>query len=469
MTRRDWKFAFLVSLFLGIVLLPLYANLSLWIGFGIAGVSVLLVNMAMSARFILPLPQLILFIGFLQLILAAWVNQYFPTHAPHFDIGDRISTYLDFAGPACIALAVGIFLPLRGQSDSLARTRTSGGRSENHPALVRELKILLIVGIAAHVMRGFLPGSIRFVGELLSLLPFVAVFGMMLIGHHQWKLFAALILGLTFFESLKGGSFHDLLLWLAMFILILARIRKWGRKVLWVLMLGFLGLFVLQAVKEEYRDQFWYGKFGGYSDNRVLAFGQISGNILLEPGRIFDDEHVAAVVGRFNQGWIVNRVMIWTPDREPYANGETLVRSVQAIVPRFLMPDKPSTAGRVDFERFTGHRLFGGASMGLGYAGEMYANFGYWGGLLGVGLYGLVLGIGFRYVTKMSQRSVLWWAWGAYLFVIAIKAESSVGFVFNWTLKSIVIMWVILMVSPAMRQSMFRRPRKLQKSNRTAY
>jgi hypothetical protein len=33
--------------------------------------------------------------------------------------------------------------------------------------------------------------------------------------------------------------------------------------------------------------------------------------------------------------------------------------------------------------------------MNLGFAGEMYANFGLWGGVLGCGVYSLVLGLFF--------------------------------------------------------------------------
>jgi len=93
--------------------------------------------------------------------------------------------------------------------------------------------------------------------------------------------------------------------------------------------------------------------------------------------------------------------------------------------------------------------------MGLGYAGEMYANFGYWGGLLGVGLYGLLLGLGFLFIYKMALKSALWWAWGAYIFLVAVKAESTVGFVLNWSVKAVIVMGLVLLVSPAMRQTLF--------------
>ncbi len=77
-------------------------------------------------------------------------------------------------------------------------------------------------------------------------------------------------------------------------------------------------------------------------------------------------------------------------------------------------PDKYVAGGREEFERYTGHELFD-SSMGLGYAGDMYANFGHWGGLTGVGLYALLLGFGYRWIYLRALRYPLWWAWAPYV------------------------------------------------------
>jgi predicted Kef-type K+ transport protein len=68
-----------------------------------------------------------------------------------------------------------------------------------------------------------------------------------------------------------------------------------------------------------------------------------------------------------------------------------------------------------------------------------------------------LLGIGFRYLYRMVLKSALWWAWGGYIFLIAVKAESSVGFVFNWSVKAAIVMGMVLAVSPVMRRTLFPR------------
>ncbi|MFC1719542.1 hypothetical protein ACFL00_00185 [Pseudomonadota bacterium] len=455
MTSNEWTRTIFVAVAAAVLLMPFYLEISLWVGFGILVSVIMFVNIPLVSRFIIPLPQIIVMVACIQLILAAWGNQYYPSHKPHFDIGSTISEYLSYAGPAVAALMLGLFVPLWGIHGGIEYSRPTMANARYARRLVKELKILFIAGIVARVFEGAAPGSLSFFMALAGLLSYVALFGLMFYGVRNWERYAAILLSIELLFALTSGSFHGLLLWGMIFVLVLSNIRKWGVKTLRIMLVGLFAILLLQAVKQVYRDHFWYGESTGYSQSRVVAFVEMTADVLMEPGKLFNEQHIADTLVRLNQGWIVNRVMIWTPRYQPYAEGETLVRSVQAIVPRVLMPGKASTAGRVDFERYTGHTLWKGTSMGLGYAGEMYANFGHWGGVLGVGIYGLLLGLGFRFIYKMAKVNPLWWAWGAYFFLIAVKAETTVGFVLNWSVKAVIVMALVLLVSPAMRHSLF--------------
>ena len=62
---------------------------------------------------------------------------------------------------------------------------------------------------------------------------------------------------------------------------------------------------------------------------------------------------------------------------EPYAGGKTIVDSIlNGLIPRFLNPNKGASRAEENYERYTGLNLWGSTSMKLGYAGEMYINFG---------------------------------------------------------------------------------------------
>jgi hypothetical protein len=455
MTPGEWVRTWVVALVLAVLLMPLYIGISAWIGFAIVLGSILFINIALSSRFIMPLPQIIAIVGLIQLILAAWGNQYFLSHKPNFDIGRDIYVYMTYAGPVCLALILGLFLPLIRFHGGMEFFNTPVTATHLRAPLLVELRRLFLIGIAAKFLGAAAPGSLRFFVELIGLLSYVALFGMMFLRTRHWKRYAVATLSLEFLTTLASGSFHGLLLWGMMFVLVLSYIEKWGKKTVRVMLLGMLAVLVLQSVKEVYRDQFWFGKSAGYSQSRVVAFFGMTADVLTDPASLFEESHIADSLVRLNQGWIVNRVMVWTPKMQPYAEGATIKRSIVAIVPRFLVPGKASTAGRVDFETYTGHELFGGASMGLGYAGEMYANFGYWGGIFGVFIYGLLLGLGFRFLYRMALKSALWWAWGAYIFLIAVKAESTVGYVLNWSVKAAIVMGMVLIVSPVIRRTLF--------------
>lgn len=455
MTPDEWTKTGVGAILLAVLFLPLYIDISVWIGLAIVLSAILFINIALSSRFIMPLPQIIAIVGLIQLVLAAWGNQYFPSYKPHFDIGPDIQRYLAYAGPACLALILGLFLPLVRIHGGLEYFNTPITEPQLRGPLLRELRKLFFLGIAAKFVGAAAPGSLRFFVELVGLLSYVALFGMMFLRTMDWKIYAVAALSIEMVYTLASGSFHSLLLWGMMFVLVLSYVKKWGRKTLYFMLLGMFAIMVLQGVKDGYRDQFWYGKSAGYSQSKVVAFIGMTADIVADPTSLFKDDHLADVMLRLNQGWIVNRVMVWTPAVQPYAEGDTIKRSIVAIVPRFLVPGKASTAGRVDFERYTGHELFGGASMGLGYAGEMYANFGYWGGIFGVFLYGLLLGLGFLFVYRMALHSALWWAWGGYILLIAVKAESTVGFVLNWSVKAAIVMGLVLAVSPVMRRTLF--------------
>jgi len=99
-----------------------------------------------------------------------------------------------------------------------------------------------------------------------------------------------------------------------------------------------------------------------------------------------------------------------------------------------------------------------GTSMNLGFGGELYANFGYWGGILGCGLYALVLGLGFRWVARRAHASPIWWAILVYVGHWALKAETDIGAVLNYIVKAAIVACVAAMCLPAVRAELAGRP-----------
>ena len=107
--------------------------------------------------------------------------------------------------------------------------------------------------------------------------------------------------------------------------------------------------------------------------------------------------------------------------------------------------------------RYVGMEMVGSTSMDLGFAGEMYANFGWAGGLLGCTLYAVAFGLLFRVMCRRAFSHPLWWSLVPYVFFAAVKAEDGIGIVANWSVKSCVLLGGISIIFPAFRQALFSR------------
>jgi hypothetical protein len=71
-----------------------------------------------------------------------------------------------------------------------------------------------------------------------------------------------------------------------------------------------------------------------------------------------------------------------------------------AILPRFLAPNKLSSGNKEIFNKFSGHTINEGTSMGLGIFADGYIAYGAW----GVYIFGFVLGLLFSLTFKLVER-----------------------------------------------------------------
>jgi len=463
MSPREWGISLGVSFSIALLLVHWYFDISLWIGLGVLLASLTLINMVLASRYMLPYPQLAILIACIQLILAPWGNHYYPLIHPLYDLRERLPGYLSYAVPACFLFACGLISGFIGLRVSAHNHKVPSEAPVVTRQVVRELNTVFGIGLAASFLHEIVPSSLGFLFVLLGNFAFVGAFGYVLLNIPGWKIRAGIVMLLLFIKSLQDAMFHDLVVWGASFVLVLAFSRGWSRRHIFsVIIGGWLAVMLIISVKDEYRDQFWFGRTY-IADSRVMAFSALVLNTLSSPGTLFSSNRMAEIFQRLNQGWIVNRVMIWTPQMEPYARGKTLLDNVVgALVPRFLNPSKGEVGGREDYERYTGQFLVPGTSMALGFAGEMYVNFGARWGVLAVGLYGLIIGLGFAWLSSKALKHPLWWAWAAYFACIAIKAESSIGYMANWVLKAAVVMIGVVWLCPAMRQVLLKSARRTE-------
>lgn len=460
LTANQWLLALAVGVGGALLLYRLYWPISPWVGVSLFLTGTVIVHMRYATRYILPLPHIALLIAALQYVFAAWMSVRYPPSNPVYDIGSRLPEYLMFASLILLAAAVAWVIALFSLQPPAAQSEIAVT-----PQLLQSLDFLLVLGFLGVFADRYVQGtSLSFVVLLVSNLRYIAVFGRMLCRVRGWGWRLALVIGMEILYASSSTMFHGLILWLSWsFALWLFVSKPSWRVVLAACIAGLLLLPALQRSKAQLREQlFGKDEQAVAQDVRISSVDKaelwvtLLGSSLMQTitGDL-EEDFVSEMLVRYNQGWIVDRVMQHVPVMEPFARGGTLKNAVfAALVPRAYFPDKLVAGGKAQMLQYAGMDLGEQTSMNLGYAGEMYANFGYWGGIAGCAAYWLVLGLLFRMACNRAFISPMWWCIVPYVGFSALKAEDDIAGVLNWTGKACVVLFAVCLAFPAFRHAL---------------
>ena len=445
--------AVIVGLVMAALGWPVYGAISPLAGVAFFLLGVISVHLVFSNRFILPFPHVALYIAILQYVIAPLLSQRYPPSNPLFEIQPSLPEYLKFAVFAVLASSVGWALAMvRLRQDNPPPIQASA-------ELLSGLDALIFAGVIGGVA-GHFPGmgGLGFFFLLIGKLRYVGVLGRMLCRAPGWPWRLGLVFFMEVLNSTGETMFHDLILWSVWTFALWGIIFKpaWW-KIGLALVLATLLLPPLQESKWQIRNGLEDFSGASESGNRVTRWlGYLGKDFVQEVTGDFDAEAWGDTIARYNQGWIISRVMQHVPEVEPYARGETIKDAlIAAAFPRFIMANKVIAGGKANMARFAGMELNENTSMNLGYAGEMYANFGYWGGILGCGCYALLLAAVFRWFYSKALTAPLWWCVLPYVAFPALKAEEGLAEVINWIAKAAIVMVLVMLAFPAFRKSLF--------------
>lgn len=307
-------------------------------------------------------------------------------------------------------------------------------------------KNLILIGVVADLLLPLMPNALLFFVTLISYFKFVGVFNILFSNGKSKKTWIAIAFAGLLIASLAEGVFQSVLGWamfLTMYILLLYQL-SFGKK-LALISVMMVGVYVLQDTKQEYRGMLLRNKAGeAGAMNRSQVFLDTYMNSFGKDDT-FDEEAISMNFVRFNQGYIISRIMHNVPLNEPYANGETIYQAIRsAFIPRIFDSDKATVGGKNGlYTRFTGFVLEGGTSMDLSMMGEIYANYGKERGifaslLLGL-LYNLMITLAFRAAKKDAQ--IIFWF--PYIFLIMVRPENAFVPVFNHIAKAMIVFFLI--------------------------
>jgi len=409
----------------------LFTDLYLFTSMGLALVIFIFVKFYFDMGKRVEIRDVIVLMATLQWILGpAMAYHLFPEH-PLFYMAIDEKQYMNFTVPACYAFVIGLYIPL-SSNRIVGEIQFESIREYVKPQ--PNLAYLLIgLGLFFNIMRKFLPESLEFFFFLLGNMQFVGLFLLML--TPDAKLFG-IVMFILISNSVLQGMFHQLLLWLIFLFLMMALIFRFSfiTKTFFFL-IGLILVTLIQSMKDDYREETWYKT--ELADSKENIFRDVLMQRISDPSLIFEGEMMNNVNTRLNQGWIIARVLNHVPENEPFAEGETVKKAiVAAVLPRILNPNKVVAGGRENFERYTGTYINEKTSMDLSIAGEAYANFGRYGGMLFLFLIGILYNVVLIRILKISINQPILILWIPLIFFQVIKAETDFSTVLNHLIKS---------------------------------
>ena len=347
------------------------------------------------------------------------------------------TTYMNYVLPATLAFIAGLMIPV------FRRAVDDGELLERNIELTRNFPhlglVFILIGISANLFDQFFPSALRFAFYLLHNLVFIGLFYILVSDRpYKWLAFIAAILYLLG-TSVSTGMFHDLILWMSFMFIIVAYVLRFsfGTKIL-ISASAFIFVILIQAIKADYR--LLMAEMNPNSTSKEIVFTSLLLDKITDPTQLVTPENMAGTVIRFNQGWIVARIMDFTPSREPFARGETIYEALRASVfPRIILPQKAEAGGHTYFERFTGKPLGGGTSMNLSLVGEGYANFGAGGGIAFMFVVGLFYNWGLALIFRLARKYPSLIFWIPLIFLQVIKAETDLITVLNHLVKASIV------------------------------
>ncbi|MFC1688470.1 hypothetical protein ACFL07_02270 [Pseudomonadota bacterium] len=408
---------------------------------GVGAFAYYLVRLLQEAGVDLPIESFILVMASMQWIIGPVLDYAGLSNHWKYRMTVPAEEYMALAVPGVIALSLGLYA---------FRSKKRIGLVSHYAGITRDIVsrtqflpfYLIGIGFIFSFLVHKFPPALAFPAYILSNIKYIGL--IYLIFSHRQKnkgLILALAFFLTFVSSLRGAMFHDLLLWSAFIGMYAAYVfRPSNAQKALAMLMGLAFIFVLQAVKDDYRSKL---REEGRGQNIQKFLSSVD-------ERLIDDEtanssNVERLVIRINQGWIISAVMVNVPRTIPHAGGETIVTAIKtSALPRILYPDKPIAGGKANFEKYTGYLLQRSTSMGISLLGEAYINFGVRGAWVFMFFFGLFSSFVIKQFFLLASTYPTIWLWFPLILLHFVKAETELLVQLNFILKSIIMVYAFV-------------------------
>jgi hypothetical protein len=347
--------------------------------------------------------------------------------------------YFSLALPGFLLFALGMLLvPKEIFKPDFSKINKVVGLNE------RFLFRLTIMGIICVLSSDFFPTEVAFFIYLVSLFRFLGVFALFAFNSGKYRFLVVFVLGFELFHSFKSAMFHDSIMWLIFFVFFYSYLKKPS---LTVKIFGSTALIavilLIQAFKGEYRERVWVD---GEATNlqTISDVGLVKANV----DGIVGDDNLLGTLNRGNQAWIFASTVDHMDRYEDFQGmGNVNLYLESALLPRLLAPNKITSGNKMIFNRFSGHQINEGTSMGLGVFADGYIAYGQWGVYAFAFFLGLLFSLVFNLVRSWTHISPFYSLLILPIFNYALRPDIEMQTIINHLAKSIVVFGIFVVLT----------------------
>jgi hypothetical protein len=338
--------------------------------------------------------------AFREFVLLLYALNYLLSPSISFLLDDKITAYkLKLSPDVYFNLAIpGFFLFYVGLFSIKTNLFIPNFSTINISTIINEklLKKLTFFSILSSLLTSFLPGELAFIVYLFSLIQYVSAFSLFALNPQKNFVWPAITLIFILYKSFLAAMYHDAIMWILFFGIILIYIKKPTLNIKLVgLFFAIIFILFIQSIKQSYREEVWYGgKEASIATASEVGYSKAKTDIVL------GEENLLGTLTRSNQAWIFAST-VDNMDRNKNFQGLAVVNKYleASLLPRFLAPDKIKSGDKEIFNSFSGHTINSGTSMGLGIFADGYIAY----GTAGVYIFGFVLGLIFALTFKLVE------------------------------------------------------------------
>jgi hypothetical protein len=337
---------------------------------------------------------------FREFVLLLYALNYLLSPSISFLLGEKVTIYnLKLSPEAYFNLAIPGFVLFYAGIFSLKTDLFSPNFSSiNISTIINEklLKKVTFFAILSSLLTSFLPSDLAFFIYLFSLIQYVFAFSLFALNPQKNFVWPAITLIFVLYKSFLAGMYHDAIIWVLFFGIIIIYIKKPTLKIKLVgLFFAIIFILFIQSIKQSYRQEVWIG-----GREASIAVASEVGYSKAKTEIVLGEENLLGSLTRSNQAWIFAST-VDNMDRNKNFQGLTIVYKYleASFLPRFLAPDKIKSGEKEIFNTFSGHAISSGTSMGLGIFADGYIAY----GAVGVYIFGFALGLIFALTFRLVQ------------------------------------------------------------------